>query len=265
MSTVIVIPARYDSKRFPGKPLTEIAGKSLLRRVWEIANSIESADVFVATDDQRILDHATAFGAKVVCVDALCENGTERVELALRKLLLRPEIVINLQGDAVLTPPWIIEAVVSAMQKDASIAMATAATRLTWEQCDYLCTQKSSNKMGGTFVVCDSRGKALYFSKAMIPYIRFKSGSCPIFRHIGLYGYRYDTLVKYLTLPPGPLEQAEGLEQLRALENGIDIHVAIVDYHGRTHASVDSPEDVARVEQIIAHEGELLAPAHHMR
>jgi 3-deoxy-manno-octulosonate cytidylyltransferase (CMP-KDO synthetase) len=260
MKNIIVIPARYHSSRFPGKPLTSIKGHSLLYRVWSIAKSIKQIDaVYIATDHQDIQSHALDFGAKVIMTER-CENGTARVFNAIAKLEEKPDIVFNLQGDAVLTPPWIIQALIDTMLANPTIVMTTAATQITRDQYASMQASKLKGEVGGTMVVCDKDDNALYFSKSMIPYLRDSMmENPPLYRHIGLYAYRYTTLEKYTTLSPSPLEILEGLEQLRLLENGVAIRVVKVDYKGRTHASVDSPDDVKRVELIIEEEGELVA------
>jgi 3-deoxy-manno-octulosonate cytidylyltransferase (CMP-KDO synthetase) len=265
MEAVIVIPARYGSTRFPGKPLVRISGKSMLERTWQIARSVKNAEhVFIATDDKRIAEHATQFGAKVQLTSAKCQNGSERVLEALHLLAIKPSIVVNFQGDAVLTPPNVIEALIAAMKEENTIGIATLAARLTYQQYKEFLTLKAQGAAGGTLVTFDGNGRALYFSKSIIPHIRNaadyqnNASNLPVFRHIGLYGYRLEALSQYVSLPPTPLETAEGLEQLRALENGVPIKVVVVDYEGRTHWSVDSPEDAHMVEAIIAREGELV-------
>ncbi len=260
MKTVIVIPARYGSTRFPGKPLKPIKGKSLLERTCAIAKAVKNVeDVFVATDDDRIAEHAKGIGVKAVMTSEACENGTERVWEAIQNIGYKPDAIINLQGDAVLTPPWIIQAVVDTLSTDSSVQLATPATQLTWEQYDRLAASKSNGTAGGTTVTFDLQHNALYFSKALIPFLRDKSLPIPpVYRHIGLYGYRYDCLKQYLQLKPTPLESSEKLEQLRALENGIPIKVVLVDYKGRSHWAIDSPDDVTIAESIIDKEGELV-------
>lgn len=260
MSAVIVIPARKGSTRFPNKPMAPILGRSLLQRTWLIAKAVKRVDeVFIATDDNDIKQHAERFGAKVLLTRPDCQNGTERVFDAIKQLPSKPEIAVNLQGDAVLTPPWVIQAVVDAMQADASIPLATPATRLDWKRYDEFVQSKSGGRASGTLVVFDLKKNALYFSKGLIPFVRERNTEePPIYRHIGLYCYRYQALEKYVALKPTPLEEIEKLEQLRALENGIPIRVVPVDYRGRTHWSIDNPEDIKIAEEIIGREGELL-------
>lgn len=260
MRTAIVIPARFGSTRFPGKPLALISGKSLLYRTWSIAKAIKNVDeVYIATDDVRIKEHAINFGAQVIMTSAHCENGTVRAFEAINQCTSPPDIILNLQGDAILTPPWVIQPLLDVMLADPNIELATPATQMSIEQYHKMFTAKCSGTVGGTTVVFDKNNNALYFSKSMIPFVRDKTlKPLPIYRHIGLYAYRYATLKKYLELEPSPLELVEGLEQLRALENGIKIKVVVVDYKNRTHWAVDSPEDVVIVEKIISEEGELI-------
>jgi len=258
MKSVIVIPARFNSTRLPGKPLALIKGKSLLFRTWSIAKAVNNIDeVYITTDDTRIERHAVEFGAKVIMTPDECENGTERIYKAISSSGMKPEIIINLQGDAVLTPPWVIQALLDEMMENSSVGLTTLATKMSQEQYELMVNSKTNGAVGGTTVVFDLNKNALYFSKIMIPFMRNTNESF-VYRHIGLYGYRYPTLEKYIGLTPSPLEKSEGLEQLRALENGIPIRVVIVDYKGRTHWAVDSQEDIWTVEKIISNEGELL-------
>jgi 3-deoxy-manno-octulosonate cytidylyltransferase (CMP-KDO synthetase) len=268
MRSVIVIPSRYGSTRFPGKPLAPVAGRSLLERVWRIARAVRSVElVVVATDDERIAAHARSFGAAAVMTPAACRNGTERAEAAVRALDFAPDAVINLQGDAVLTPPWVVQSVVDALRADGArpphasagrrADVVTPATILDEAAVNRLAASKSTGEVGGTTVTVGLDGFALYFSKAIIPYRRDRSAA-PVRKHIGLYGFRRDALARIVALPPTPLELAEGLEQLRALEHGLGVRVVEVDLRGRSTIAIDAPTDVARVEAAIAAEGELV-------
>jgi 3-deoxy-manno-octulosonate cytidylyltransferase (CMP-KDO synthetase) len=255
----IVIPARKGSTRFPNKPLAVIRGRTLLERTWRIAKAVKRVDqVVIATDDGEILRHAEGFGAKAVMTRPDCENGTIRVHDAVRRLKPRPSIAVNLQGDAVLTPPWVIQAVVDALRKDPRIPIATPAVRLDARRYEEFLQSKAGGRASGTLVVFGRDKNALYFSKGIIPFVRDGAADAPIYRHIGMYGYRWSALEKYVKLKPTPLERTEKLEQLRALENGIPIRVVEVDYKGRTHWSVDNPDDVGVAERIIEREGELV-------
>lgn len=256
---IIVIPARYHSSRFPGKPLAIIKGYSMLYRVWSIAKKIKHIDeVYIATDHVAIQTHALDFGAQVLMTGSW-NNGSERIFAAIASLTTKPELIVNLQGDAVLTPPWVIQALVDTMLAEAKIAITTAATQISKKHYAKMQATKEKGEVGGTMVVCDKDNNALYFSKRMIPYLRNgEIKNPPLYRHIGLYAYRYDALASYTSLRSTPLEQLEGLEQLRLLENGKKVRVVIVDYKGYIHASIDSPGDVVQVEQLIESQGELI-------
>ena len=256
--TCIVIPARYGSKRFPGKPMTAvIAGKSLIERVWALASRVTGvAGVYVATDDQRIADYVTDFGGNALMTADSLPSGTDRAYAALQQLSDGIDAVVNLQGDAPLTPPWVIQALVDEISAVNAPDMATPAVALTAAQLASLEASKSSSPSSGTTVVVSSSGRALYFSKLILPFSR-DGRAAPVLRHVGLYAYRREALARLIALPPSPLERTEGLEQLRALEADMEIKVVQVDYRGRTHHSIDHPDDIAIAEDIIAREGEL--------
>ena len=255
-SSVIIIPARYGSKRFPGKPLYPICGVPLLERVYRIALKTSADEVMVATDDEHIAELVASFGGRCVMTSPECANGSERVLEALQSLTKEPDIVLNLQGDALLTPPWVLEALIDEMQNGA--AVATPAVRLTKENTEALHKAKLAGNNSGTLVVFDSAHRALYFSRSIIPFVRTEQDPWPVFRHIGLYAYTPQVLREYVKLPKGKLEAVEQLEQLRFLENGIPLKVVEVDYRGRTHYAIDTPEDVKIAEEIIQREGELV-------
>jgi 3-deoxy-manno-octulosonate cytidylyltransferase (CMP-KDO synthetase) len=261
MTAAIVIPARFASSRFPGKPLHPVAGVPMLDRVWRIACAVRQVTrVLIATDDERILRHAKAIQAEAVMTRETCANGTERVHDAIRQAAISEDTILNLQGDAPLTPPWVLEAMIEEMARDPLPDIVTPAVRLGESALRAFLEQKKTTPASGTTVVFDARRNALYFSKAVLPYVR-NPAHARIYRHIGLYGYRKEALSRFVALKPAPLELTEGLEQLRAIENGMTIRIAIVDYRGRTHASVDAPEDVAIAEGIIEREGEILPSA----
>jgi 3-deoxy-manno-octulosonate cytidylyltransferase (CMP-KDO synthetase) len=260
VKTVIVIPARYQSSRFPGKPLALIHGVSMIERVYRLASKVPDAAVYVATDDGRIREAVERFGGRAIMTDPGCRNGTERVYAAAQTLTERPSIIINLQGDSPLTPPWILEALIGEMRRDSTIGLATPAVRVTREQYEALLNRPKDDATSGTLVVFDKNHRALYFSKAVIPYLRevpAPGEPLPVYKHIGIYAFRWHALTEYLQLPPSPLEAVESLEQLRALEHGIPIKVVEVDYRDRTPWSVDTPNDLQRVEAILQSEGEL--------
>ncbi len=259
MASCIIIPARRGSTRFPGKPMAKIAGVTLLERVWRIARAVKGSDrVVVATDDQEILEFARSFGAEAVMTNPSCRNGSERALAAVDALKIAPEIVVNLQGDAPLTPPWFIEGVVAALRSGGH-RIATPAMQLTWDEYDAYVRSRADARASGTFVVFNAKREALYFSKAAIPAIRTRVGALPpAYRHVGLYGFTIAALRQYAGLSPTLLEEAEGLEQLRALEHGIPIHVVPVDRRGHSLCSIDNPSDISEAEAIIRREGELL-------
>ncbi|MBI1273220.1 MAG: 3-deoxy-manno-octulosonate cytidylyltransferase [Alphaproteobacteria bacterium] len=254
----VIIPARYGSTRFPGKPLHPIAGVPMLQRVWALAKSAPGVDdAVIATDDDRIAQFAGKIGAQCVMTAPEIRNGTERVAAALDVLGGAPDVAVNLQGDAALTAPWVLQKVLQAFA-DPAVQIATPATQMSAEAAEKFLQAKKAGEAGGTTVVFGKNMDALYFSKSPVPFNRPSGGGPLLHRHIGLYAYRPVALKQLVALPPGPLEQAEQLEQLRALENGIAIRVVPVDYRGRTHWGVDSEEDARRAEALIKAEGELL-------
>jgi 3-deoxy-manno-octulosonate cytidylyltransferase (CMP-KDO synthetase) len=259
LNKVIVIPARYQSSRYPGKPLVDVAGTSMLERVWKIAQRVEGiSKVIIATDDQRIQSHAQSFGAEVIMTPAELRNGTERAHYAVGLLDQAPDVVINFQGDAVLTPHWILDDLVRTIDNTPDLEMATVAVKLDQAETKSTVEAKLEGELAGVLVVFDRQKNALYFSRSLIPRKRDDDfTSWELHRHIGIYAYTLETLNQYISLSPSPLEEAEQLEQLRALEYGIKIKVALSDYRGRTPASIDTPEDLVKVQDIIAREGEL--------
>ncbi len=254
----VIIPARYGSSRFPGKPLERVAGKSILERTWRIACAARGPSaVFIATDDVRVREHAATFGAPAVMTPAELATGSDRAAAALSALDERFDAAINLQGDALLTPPWVIESLAEALE--GGEPFVTPAVALSDAQLEAFVEAKRSAPSSGTTVVVDQARHALYFSKHVLPFARDAARPRTVYRHIGVYGYDAPTLAAFAALRPSALERAEGLEQLRALEAGMRIRVVPVDYRGRTHWSVDHPGDVAHAEAIIAREGELVA------
>lgn len=258
---VIVIPARMASTRFPDKPLAQIQGMTMIERVWRLGKAADKAhEVIIATDDEKLKVFAEGFGANVMMTSPDCLTGTDRVAEVAQRLGENYGIFFSFQGDAVLTPPWVIDAVLEAMLLDITVEMATPAVRLQGQALREFVESKNRGSSSGTCVTFNKKGDALYFSKALIPYTRdADSLDRDVYRHIGLYAYRKKVLQRLSELPEGQFEKSEKLEQLRALENGIPIRVIQVDYKGRTHGSVDRPEDVAYVASVIAREGELLS------
>ncbi|MBP7242866.1 manno-octulosonate cytidylyltransferase [Amaricoccus sp.] len=264
MRVLLVIPARYASTRFPGKPLTPLRGatgeaRSLIRRAWDAAHEVPGVDrIVVATDDDRIRHAAEAFGAEVVMTSERCRNGTERCAAVSRALGPGWDVVVNLQGDAPLTPPWFLGALIGAMRGDPDCEMATPVLRCDAHSLASFLEDRRNGRVGATTAVFGAEGNALYFSKEVIPYTGRPLGpdeTIPVFHHVGAYAYRRGALLRYDEWREGPLEAWEGLEQLRFLENGVPVRCVEVEARGRAFWEVNNPEDVARIEAILAAEG----------
>ncbi|MFN0062302.1 MAG: 3-deoxy-manno-octulosonate cytidylyltransferase [Myxococcaceae bacterium] len=233
---IAVIPSRYGAVRFPGKPLALLAGRPLVQHVWQRCQESQAfGRVIVATDDTRIAETVKSFGGEVVLTSSQCANGTERVAEVARSLASE-DVFVNVQGDEPLVHPEALQTLTSAFA-DATVNFATLVRVLDEAE------RPNPNVVK---VVLAANGDALYFSRADIPFLR---GPPPAgfkrWAHLGLYGYRRTTLLRLASLPPSPLEQAESLEQLRALENGIPIRCLVT-----THRSfgIDTPEDLAKAE-----------------
>lgn len=253
MKTVIVIPARHASSRYPGKPLVELRGpdgaKSLIRRSWEAAMAVPGvAAVHVATDDDRIRAAAEAFGASVIMTSDTCANGTERVAQAVMTAGIDADLIVNLQGDAPLTPPWFVSDLMTGMAADPGAGIATPVLRCDPQTLANFRADRAAGRVGGTTAVFDANRHALYFSKEVIPYTAGPTDPVPVFHHVGLYAYRPAALAAYPGWPTGPLESHEGLEQLRFLENGHRILCVEVSAPGRVFWELNNPVDVARIE-----------------
>ncbi len=260
MSVVMVIPARYASSRYPGKPLVELRGatgeaKSLIRRSWDAACAVRGVDrVVVATDDDRIAKAATQFGAEVVMTSTACQNGTERCAETLAKLDESYDIIVNLQGDAPLTPAWFVEDLVQGLRDNPSAQVATPVLRTEGRALNGLLQDRREGRVGGTTAVFGADHNALYFSKEVIPYTGktfIDSDATPVFHHVGVYAYRPEALAAYPKWQSGPLEQLEGLEQLRFLERGVPMLCVEVAANGRQFWELNNPEDVPRIEAML--------------
>ena len=260
--SLIVIPARYNSSRFPGKPLCEINNVTMLERIWNIAKEVKNVDeTLIATDDERIAELCTSINANYIMTSKECRTGSDRVLEAYLSSKSEAEIVFSFQGDSVLTPPWIIESVLDEMKSNSEIKVCTPAVLLKGSELNSFVESKKRGSSTGTSVTFDKNMDALYFSKSLIPNLRSsgtRSEEYTVYKHIGLYAYRKDTLVEFSKLKQSEFEKIEQLEQLRLLENGYKVRIKLVDLKGRTLHSVDNPEDVKKVEEIISKEGELL-------
>ncbi|MFN8791068.1 MAG: 3-deoxy-manno-octulosonate cytidylyltransferase [Bdellovibrionales bacterium] len=244
MKTWVVIPARYGSTRFPGKPLVKIAGVPLLERVIQKVQKAQGVDrILVATDHAEIESLCRGLKIAVVQTDSHLTSGTDRIFQALQKsddLVSDDDLIINVQGDEPLLPASWIEGLAKAFRENPRYQMGTLAHPLTWEELE----NPNSVK-----VLCDQDQFALYFSRYPIPHSREKSGGRPVsLKHIGVYAFRYSVLKRFCQLPPSEIEKAESLEQLRALQAGIRIWVMSVE---GSIQGVDVPDDVQKVEKIL--------------
>ena len=262
MSVLLVIPARYASTRYPGKPLVTLTGatgerKTLIERTWIAAQSVAGVDrIVVATDDRRIEQAAQGFGAEVVMTSTECLNGTERCAETVEQLPVDYDIVVNLQGDAPLTPAWFIEDLINGLHTDPAADIATPVLRCDGETLNTLVQDRKAGRVGGTTAVFQAQGHALYFSKEVLPFTTetySKEAKTPVFHHVGVYAYRPPTLQAYPGWQIGPLETLEGLEQLRFLEQGRRVLCVEVEARSRQFWELNNPQDVARIEAMMLH------------
>ncbi len=279
MNTIIVIPARYNSKRFPGKPLASLEGKAILERVWEIASfaasRIPNCGAVVATEtpsedcpSEKIISFCESHGINVVTTSNACRSGSDRVWEVVSKMAEKPNVVVNLQGDVPTCPPDFIEKLVKSLEANTNASAATIYTKLSWDALDAFREAKKTSPFSGTSVIVSPKGEALWFSKNIIPAIRDekvlreRTSISPILRHIGIYAYRYEALQFFAGADKGEYERLEQLEQLRFLENGMKIMAVEGCYprgYDRTTSGVDSQDDLERVAEIIRQNGELLS------
>ena len=242
MRTLCVIPARYASTRLPGKPLADICGKPMICRVLERASRAQKPEkVIVATDDERIYDAVRAEGGEAILTRADHPTGTDRLA-EVAEAYPEVDLIVNVQGDEPLIEPSVIDDLIAPFEIDENLPMATVMVRM-----EDAAEQLNPNNVK---VIVDKLGYALYFSRSLVPYPRAAAG--PVYKHIGIYAYRRDFLLRYARLEPTPLERAESLEQLRALENGYGIRVLETDCR---FVGVDTPEDLALVNKIYREQG----------
>ena len=241
MSTIIgIIPARYASTRLPGKPLIMIGGKTMIQRVYEQAKKVTELDeVYVATDDARIADAVKNFGGHAILTSPDHQSGTDRCSEVLKKLNKQVDVVINIQGDEPFIDPAQI-ALVASCFNDASVNIASLIKKLDKES-----EVQNPNTVKA---VINSLGNALYFSRSPIPYRRNPEAQITYYKHIGIYGYRAQTLIDLTRLPQGAIEKAESLEQLRWLENGYDIRLKETNMET---ISIDTPDDLMKAEAYV--------------
>ncbi|MGF7149251.1 3-deoxy-manno-octulosonate cytidylyltransferase (CMP-KDO synthetase) [Sphingomonas zeicaulis] len=259
----IVIPARFASSRYPGKPLAAIRGatgiaKSLIQRSHEAASQVRGiASIHVATDDERVGDAARQMGADVIDTPSTCANGTERVAAALHLLPAETEIIVNFQGDALLTPPAYVEALVAHMRHYPDCAVSTVAVPCTASAYRHLVDDQAAGRSGGTTVVVDAKGDAMYFSKRVIPFVPEDrlSDPLPVLMHLGLYAYRREALAHYVAAEPAPIETLEGLEQLRFLHHRVPMAVVRCEPAGWDSIELNNPSDLETIEAVLAARG----------
>lgn len=236
-----IIPARWGSSRFPGKPLHPLVGKPLLQHVFERVQGCQKLDlILIATDDERIAEAARGFGAEVAMTSPEHPSGTDRIAEAVSHHR-QVTHVINVQGDEPLIAPSLVDALAEAMLEDAELPMITAANPITEPD-----QMEDPNVVK---VVLDVTGHSLYFSRSPLPYCRSHPEGLQPLRHMGIYGYRRDFLEEFVQWPPSTLEQAENLEQLRALENGARIRVLITEENS---LGLDTPEQIPQIEELLA-------------
>ena len=244
MKFMSIIPARYASTRFPGKPLAVLGGKTVIQRVYEQVSNVLS-DVYVATDDERIFECVESFGGKAVMTRADHKSGTDRIQEAVEKIATEADVIINVQGDEPFIHPSQIKTLMALF--DAPETQIGTLGK-PFDNIEAVCNPNSPK------IVTDNRGFALYFSRSIIPYIRGKQqdewfGEYPFLKHLGIYAYRREVLKEVKQLPQSSLEKAESLEQLRWLQNGYRIRVGLTDIET---VGIDTPEDLARAEELLA-------------
>jgi 3-deoxy-manno-octulosonate cytidylyltransferase (CMP-KDO synthetase) len=245
VQVVCIIPSRYESTRFPGKPLADLCGKPMIQHVYERvlrARTVSSAAV--ATDDERIYEAVRAFGGRAVMTSSLCRSGTDRIAEAVEKMGLKDDdIVVNIQGDQPLFEPTQVDEVVQPLLDDPAIPMSTLIYRIVRDE---EITHPNAVK-----TVFDREHFALYFSRATIPFVRDRGNRADYYKHHGIYAYRRGFLRTFIALPDGMLERLEALEQLRALEHGYRIKVVITPHDS---VEVDTPQELERVRRLIVGE-----------
>jgi 3-deoxy-manno-octulosonate cytidylyltransferase (CMP-KDO synthetase) len=259
----VIIPARHASTRYPGKPLATLRGatgqaRPLIERSWIAATQVAPPDhVWVATDDMRIADAVHGFGGQVVMTPETCRNGTERCAAAIAVLGAIAPVVVNFQGDAPLTPAHVVTALAGALADDADAVMATPAMRCSASTYAHLVADQAAGRVGGTTVTFAANGRALYFSKRVIPHLPATDHAAheKVFLHLGVYAYRPAALAAYAALAPSPLELAEGLEQLRFVEQGLPVRMVTFDAVGWDCIELNNPADVPAIEAVLRARG----------
>lgn len=261
MTATIIIPARYESTRFPGKPLTPLKlrngkSKSLIQLSWEAAKRIEGINnIYIATDNFKIKRTAESFGAEVIMTSSKCENGTARCAEAMRIKGINDDIIINFQGDAPLTPKSFVEILINNMDKDKTINVSTPILQCDKNQFANLVNDRKEDRIGATTVVFDNNYDALYFSKEVIPYLASKKinsfDSIPVYHHVGVYAYRNNILNQYNSWKESSLEKLEGLEQLRFLAHDKKIRCVLIEENNHLFWELNNPSDKKIIEKML--------------
>lgn len=262
MKTLIVIPARYGSTRFPGKPLAPICGVAMIDHTCASAQAVTNifpdCSYVVATDDVRIQRHCEAAGAPVVMTDPDLPSGSDRAMAACTAVMPDADIVLNLQGDAPFTPASYLQGCIQALSDNPDADLATPVVPLDWAALDQLRANKRETPFSGTTVIMDAQTqRAHWFSKNIIPAIRKEDkrreteALSPVLRHVGLYAFRKPALQRFVAADESPYERTEGLEQLRALELGLSIHCVVVKPAPISLSGIDTPQDLARAEVLL--------------
>ena len=233
----VVIPARYASSRFPGKVLAPLCGKVMIQHVYERALASDADAVYIAADDAKVLEAVEKFGGKCVMTSPDHQSGTDRIFEAVSNLTDKPDIIINVQGDEPLIPTSVINELIEVMKQNPDLPMATVAVKLD---------RAYINDPNKVKVIFGKDQRAIYFSRAPIPFMRDGGIAAQAYLHWGIYAYRFDALKKFVSLPPGKLENCEKLEQLRVLEDGMPIYVLLSDLQS---VGVDTPEDLEEAEK----------------
>ena len=261
MTASIIIPARFKSSRFPGKPLTKLQlkngeSKPLIQLSWEAAKRVDGIrNIYIATDDFEIKRTAESFGADVIMTSSKCENGTARCAEAIKVANINDDIIINFQGDAPLTPKCFVETLISNMKKDKTIKVATPVLQCDKNHFSKLVDDRKNDRVGATTVVFDNNNDALYFSKEVIPYLapkKFNTFSLiPVYHHVGVYAYRNESLTQYDMWKESHLEELEGLEQLRFLANGEKIRCILIEEKKYLFWELNNPSDKKIIEKML--------------
>ncbi|MES2729863.1 MAG: 3-deoxy-manno-octulosonate cytidylyltransferase [Pseudomonadota bacterium] len=257
LTAAIVIPARYQSMRFPGKPLVMLNGRTLIERVYDLARQVpDVAGVYVATDDDRIKAHVAGFGGQVLMTPESCQNGTERVAAAALMLPDTINAFVNWQGDSPLTPIDYPKTLLTHLSASKAAELVTPVIRCDRDMLLHLRAERGAGQVGGVTVVSDVNNRALHFSREVIPWsdaLVNAPDPLPVFYHVGMYAYRRDVLLQYPSWTVGPIERTENLEQLRFVENGRVVEA--LEMQGAGHWEVNKPEDVPLVERLLKEHG----------